>query len=173
MTPVLQHMLSTTYTVPDLHRRVRLLHECLEAVLYDEPQQLRVLPVKERREKAINERANESDAKALLELDEKLWDGFTAVNFTTKIKALIKESEELSVMTIYVPVEFTDKQLAPLSDWVRREVTPGLMLEVEIDPKVVGGCSFVYKDNHFDWSLRRYLRSKQGLVTTLLNSYAG
>lgn len=147
------------------------MQECLEEVLYDEPQQLRVKPVAERRKKVIDEIAQGADAAALLNLPDKYWDGFTQRNVVSQIQALIKESETLPEMTLYLPVLLEDKQLSRLAEWARREVAPGLMFDVLIDPSVVGGCAFVYNDVHFDWSLRRYLRAKRGLVTSLLNSY--
>ena len=74
-------------------------------------------------------------------------------------------------MTLYLPVQLTAKQMMPISSWAREEIAPGLLFEIEIDPAVVGGCAFVYRDIHFDWSLKRYLTAKRGLITSLLNAY--
>lgn len=171
MSPVLQAILAQSYTANDLHRRLRALQESLEKVLYEEPQQMRVVPLAKRREKAINEVSNETDASILLALPEKVWEHFTPATLADKMKKIYTESDALPVMTLYIPVAFTDVQLAPLAVWARREVAPGLLFEVMVDPKVVGGCAFVYKNTHFDWSLRRYLRAKRGIVTSLLNAY--
>jgi len=171
MSPLLTKITENTYTVKDLHRRLRLMQQCLESVLYDEPDQMRITPVATRRERAIETLADERDKATLQTLDEQDWNSFTAATLATKMKALLEESEQLPVMTLYLPVAFTDKQLAPLSAWARREVAAGIMFEVLIDPKVVGGCAFVYNGTHFDWSLRRYLRAKRGVITSLLNAY--
>ena len=172
MSPVLEYLLSRTYTYTDLHRRLRLLQESLEEVIYDEPQQIRVVPIAERRQKAIKEKTlEESDAIVLNEMEEKLWEIFTPKTVVSEVKGLMVASDKLPVMTLYVPVFFTEVQLAPISEWARGQVEQNLLFEVLVDPKTVGGCAFVYKDTHFDWSLRRYLRAKRGMVTSLLNAY--
>jgi len=171
MTPLTQTLLKTTYTVMDLHRRLRLMQEVLEAVLYEEQQQLRMPEPAKRRAQILKEIASSGDVVVLMNLDETLWQGFTPATLTTKMNIILKESETLPMMTLYIPVAFTEKQLAPISEWVRGNVAANILFDVHVDPKVVGGCAFVYKDRHFDWSLRRYLRSKRGMVTSLLNSY--
>lgn len=172
MSPVLAYFFSQTYTAVDLHRRLGVLQECLEAVLYDEPEQMRVMPVAERRQKAIKQLvADETDRQMLTDMDDELWDSFTPATLVTKLNQLEAEAAALPVMTLYVPVAFGTKELQPIAEWVRGAVDRGLLLEVEVDPQVVGGCAFVYNDTHFDWSLRRYLRARKGMVTSLLNTY--
>lgn len=171
MSPVLEHFLDHTYEATDLHRRLRLLRVVLEEVLYDEPHQLRVLPAKERRAKAVKASVPEIDQEVFDTLTEELWSVFTGATLSSKMGAVIEEAKLLPVMTLYIPVPFTAAQLMPLVRWARARVAPGMLFEVEVEPKVVGGCAFVYKDVHYDWSLRRYLRAKRGLVTSLLNTY--
>lgn len=171
MSPILKHLYSQTYTVVDIHRRLRLMQEVLETVLYNEPQQMRVSPLTDRLKQSIKTIADEADAPVLLSLDEALWNTFSPATAVARFKTIREEAEALPVMKLYIPVHFTDVQLAPIAQWVRSEVAPGLLLEITVDPKVVGGCAFVYKDTHFDWSLRRYLRAKKGMITSLLNAY--
>ncbi len=172
MSPVIAALLKTTYTVTDMHRRLRVMQEVLESMLYEEQQpQLRMLEPAKRRAQLLKEKASPHDTEVLMNLEEVLWQGFTPATLTTKMNIILKESELLPMMTLYVPVTFTDKQLAPISEWVRGNVANSILFDVHVDPKVVGGCAFVYKDRHFDWSLRRYLRSKRGMVTSLLNAY--
>ena len=171
MSPTLTALLKKTYTKNDLHRRLRLMQECLETVVYDEPEQIRITPAHVRRERFIKEKAQAEDAAVLFDLDSTIWEGFNAKNLVSSIKALQSEIEQLPVITLYVPVHFTDVQLAPIGEWARSNVASGMLFEVEVEPSVVGGCSFVYNGRHFDWSLRRYLRAQRGLVTSLLNAY--
>lgn len=171
MTLVLKELLKNTYTDNDLHRRLRLLQECLEKLHYEEPQQMRVLPQQKQIKKIVEEIVPKDDQSTILALSEEVWNHFTPATVATKMTDLLSESDTLPKMILYIPVAFTDTQLAPLSEWARAEVEPGLLFEIHVDPKVVGGCAFVYKDNHFDWSLRRYLRAKRGMVTSLLNAY--
>ena len=170
MSPALKHLHSQTYTVTDLHRRLRLMQEALESVLFAPPQQLRVPPLLTRLTEALAAAAEE-DRTALLSLEESIWNSFTPATVTASMQNIHTQADALPVMKLYVPVHFTDKQLAPLAAWARAEVEPGLLFEVMVDPQVVGGCAFVYKDTHFDWSLRRYLRAKKGMITALLNAY--
>lgn len=149
------------------------MQEVLELVLYEQQpqQQLRVVESKKRLAQVLKEIASPHDEAVLAKLDEAHWQGFTPATLVTKINNMLKESESLPTMTLYVPVAFGDKQLALISQWVRANVEANILFDVHVDPRVVGGCAFVYKDRHFDWSLRRYLRSKRGMVTSLLNAY--
>lgn len=171
MSPTLKHFHSQSYTITDLHRRLRLMQEVLESVLYDQPQQLRVSPLIDRIKQSVHTLAEEADEALLLSLDEAVWNDFTPATVTARLTKVRDEADQLPVMKLYVPVHFADKQLAPIAEWARSEVAPGLLFEVTVDPKVVGGCAFVYKDTHFDWSLKRYLRAKKGMITSLLNAY--
>jgi hypothetical protein len=171
MSPALLHLYNHSFTMTDLHRRLRLLQEVLESVLYSEPPQMRVPPLLERVRQALPPTTTAEDTAVLLSLEEAVWNNFSPATVTARLEKLRAEADQLPIMKLYLPVPFTDKQLAPLAAWVRSEVAAGLMFEIAIDPKVVGGCAFVYKDTHFDWSLRRYLRAKKGMITTLLNSY--
>lgn len=171
MSPIIQTLLKTTYTVSDLHRRLRVMQEVLESVLYEEQQQLRMVGLAKRRGEILKQIANADDAAVLMNLGDALWQDFTPATLMIKMNTMLTESAALPTMTLYVPVAFTEKQLAPISEWVRGNVVANILFEVHVDPKVVGGCAFVYKDRHYDWSLRRYLRSKRGMVTSLLNAY--
>ena len=171
LSPVLEHLSQHTFTTTDLHRRLRLMQQCLEVVLYDEPEQMRLLAAPKRRERALEEIASAADTKVLMSLGEQIWDGFTTATVVARMKSLREEVETLPVMMLYIPVPFGDEQLKPLATWARREVAPSLMFEIEVDPAVVGGCAFVYNDTHYDWSLHWQMKNKRGLVTSLLNSY--
>ena len=87
MSPVLSHFLTHTYEATDLHRRVRTLHSILESVIYDEPEQMRVLPVKERIAKAIRD-LPAADQEIFATMDEKLWSEFTAKTVSEKLQKL-------------------------------------------------------------------------------------
>lgn len=170
MSPLLEHILESTYTATDLHRRVRLLQECLEATFYDQPK-MRVLPLVDRWHREVGGRVERNDKQVFASLDLQILEDLTPMNLSTKIHDVVRESEKIPVMTIYLPVHFGQTELAPMAAWCRTEVAPGMVFDIEVNPQVVGGCAFVYKDTHFDWSLRKYMRAKKGMVTTLLNTY--
>lgn len=171
MSPLVQHFISETYTDDAMHRRVAALQACLELVHFDAPQQIRVLPPSERWQRTVRTEVDAADRGVLERIPESLLAHFTPTTVVEQIKSLKDEVATLPLMTLYVPVVFTDAQLSRIATWCRTEVTPGLLFVLKVDPQVVGGCAFVYKDVHFDWSLRRHLRAQRGMVTSLLNAY--
>ena len=169
---VLTLLCRNTYTTDDLHRRISLLHTSLEEVLYVETSS-ESSNVFERGIAHAQTLGTSEDVAALTQWGEEVWGAFnerTLSDSMQKLKALV---EHVPVFVLYLPVAFDNVSLAVLGEWCRDYVHENVLLEVHIDPAVVGGCAFVAKDTTYhDASFTSLLRTHSGLITTLLSSYA-
>jgi hypothetical protein len=153
-----------------MHRRIGLLQQCLEEVLYHTESEGFLISLKARCDAYITAQSIPSDSVAFASLTEADWNTFTLATLVPSVALLMKDVELLPVMTLYIPVAFTDTELEPLAHFVR-ETIPHAMFDIHIDPQVIGGCAFVYNDTYHQYSLKGYMHEHKGLVTSLLQSY--
>lgn len=163
---------ANTHTVADLYRRLGLLHECLEEVLFHRRVAGSVFSLRDSLALCAKEAGNQEDAQAILQWGEEVWGNFTEHNLVEEMVSLKNELLTLPILTVYVPVQFTPDAEAVLGVWCKEHIGKNLMLELLIDPNVTGGCAFVSHDTFHDYSLKRAFDSNKGIVAELLSSYA-
>lgn len=167
MSPVLQALCDHTFTVQAMRRRIGLLHECVELVLFNNEVADKAAAIKS----AIEQRAEDSDVSALMSLGDGVFSNLTTTTFQKEISALHATVDTLPVMVLYVAVVLPEVELADMAHWCRRECAPALLFDIQIDPQVVGGCAFVWNDTYHDFSFRSQNLKHPGLITKRLNTY--
>ncbi len=100
-----------------------------------------------------------------------VWGFFQSPTMPAVINKLKKESELLPSLVVYFPVQFDAEATKIVSVWCREKIHPLLLLETYVDPSVIGGCAFVSKDTHHDYSIRHAMKDNKGVVSELLASY--
>jgi len=165
---LLQTLCATTYTVADMRRRLGLLQEGAEVALFNNQTTDTVAAIKA----AISERGNERDVAIMMEWTDDMFSQFTASNIRERIIALQQAVDALPVMTLYIPVVFPTTDLAAMATWCRDECAPQLLFDVRIDPKMAGGCAFVWNDTYHDFSFRAQSKNHPGVITKQLQTYA-
>lgn len=159
---------TSTFTVATIHRRVGLLRECVEAALFHESGEdfMSVLT------SCVEEKGSQSDATAIMAWGEDVLRTFTRANIATTMTAVHTAIEALPVFTLYIPVMFPEEDIADIGMWCRAECGATVLLDIHIDPNVVGGCSFVWNDTFHDFSFRSRMKTQPGVVTNALSEYA-
>lgn len=170
MPSLLDTICVTTFTITDLHRRLGLLQECLEEVMYHGDRMSTQTRTEMCRAYATKI-ATTDDARVLSTWGEQVWESFTFKNLVEGVALLKRESDVLPQMVLYTPVVFDAAALELVGRWLRESVNPKLMLEVHVDASVTGGCAFVANSTYYDFSFRHLLTSQKGLVANLLSSY--
>jgi hypothetical protein len=165
---LLQALCATTYTVADMRRRLGLLQEGAEVALFNKQTTDVVAAIKA----TITNRGNESDVAVMMEWEDAMFAQFTASNIRERMLALQQSVEALPVMTLYIPVAFPKADLASMATWCREECAPQLLFDVRIDPKVAGGCAFVWNDTYHDFSFTAQSKKYPGVITKHLQTYA-
>lgn len=160
----------STYTLSDLDRRVGLLRASLEAVLYTSSQDGE--DTKTRVLKEALHKGSDEDAVVLAAWYENVWKNVTDATLRSYLAKLEEASHAIVRFTIYVPVSFSEAELAEIVTWYRKEVTPNTVFVVHVDPNVVGGCGFVSHDSYHEQTLSTKLRAEPSLITKLISKYA-
>lgn len=170
MSVTLEHICKNTFTVSDLHRRLGLLQECLEEVLFHTGAQTlgSIMSAGVVHAKKVG---SDSDVQALKEWGDDVWNEFHSHNLVKQIEQLRKEGEILPSFTLYVPVVFDEESTKEIGLWCRENIDPRILLELIVEASVVGGCAFVSKDTYHDFSLHEAMNNSTGVVRELLNSY--
>ncbi len=164
---VLDLIQKNTYTVGDMSRRVGILRECLETVLFSDE----TGPVTDRCVAHLQSLQASSDVDAVIAWGAEVYESFSQSTVSEKIIALQKTIESLPVLTLYVPVPFADAELAVVGEWCREHCDPHIVLDMHIEPEVVGGCGFVWHDVYHEFSLKSRMHEQRGVVTELLSAY--
>jgi len=165
---LLQAICATTYTVADMRRRLGLLQEGAEVALFNNQTTDVAAAIKT----AITNRGKESDVVVMMEWEDAMFAQFTASNIRKRITALQQAVDALPIMTLYIPVAFPKKDLAAMAMWCREECAPQLLFDVRIDPKVAGGCAFVWNGTYHDFSFTAQSKKYPGIITEQLHTYA-
>ncbi len=63
------------------------------------------------------------------------------------------------------------ESLQRLTDWIRQEVHPQALVSVGLQPALVGGAYLRTPNHVHDFSLRRMLHDKRGLITEAMEQY--
>jgi len=59
---------------------------------------------------------------------------------------------------ITLAVTLPKEEIQRLGRWFRQNVDPRIVLEVRLDPNIVGGCQIIWQGFEGDFSLRKRLR---------------
>lgn len=74
--------------------------------------------------------------------------------FLTGLKATVQQCE---VMTITVSYEPAGEDITAFANWSRTNFAQNILLEIHVDPAIIGGAVIIYKGNYIDHSLKKKL----------------
>lgn len=73
------------------------------------------------------------------------------------LEQMRKELTACKVLTLTISFEPSHETIDLFFDWVRRELGPGIILELNADKTIVGGAIIVYQGKFMDMSIRKKL----------------
>lgn len=160
-----------TFSTTDLYRRADLLQRFLEHIFFSSEANDgdRV-----RRFRAFYSDANDElrhDIEAIAQWGDEVFNSFTIKNVYERIEALKNIVKDFPSLTLYVPVPLTSVQLEPIGVWCRGHILSGLMLDIKIDPTVVGGCALVYNNTYHDISFSYFVEKERQALVKLVHDY--
>jgi hypothetical protein len=161
---VTQKILSNSYTKGDIARRLRFLRQYLETCFFkpDETDMTKFL---------LSEHATTDDIDAFISWGKTFFDGFTKENAYKIIEDIEKYIKTMPMISLYIPYEPVPAELVKLGKWFRANVRETILIDMKIDPTLLGGCAFVWQGNYRDYSLRYYMEKKRDEITKLVESY--
>jgi hypothetical protein len=162
---IISTMLRNTYTTDELVSRLGLMRKFYEKRLFADGENVTLKEV-------IESECDEATLEALEEWNKYFTDA--EIQPIVIYEALDTVQEDLGgvpAITLYVPVRFTTKQIEGLGIWFRENVQPNILLSLRIDPRTTGGCSFIWKDIYYDFSLRYFIDKQQEEITNMFNTH--
>ena len=168
VTTILSVIQENTFTVADMQRRLGLLRQCIETSLFTESD----IPFLEVCTNNLLQEKNTEDAQAVIAWGETVLTSFTHDTVGTKMSAIQTAIDDLPVLTLYIPTEFPSEEIRTIGQWCRAQCDASLLMNVHIDPDVVGGCAFVWNDAYHEFSFRTRIKEHVGIITTTLSDYA-
>lgn len=159
-------MLQNTYTSDDLVERLGLMRKFYNMCLFTEHKNVTVREVIQ----------DDCDEHTLFALE--YWVSvFTKENIQPLVvfETLDTVQEDISGMPsviLYVPVRFTPEQVEYFGKWFRENVQPNVLLTLRIDPRATGGCSFIWKNTFFDFSLKYFIDKQRDAIVASFNKYS-
>lgn len=161
-------IVDTTYTKGDFYKKIALLKEFFEHYFFTQHESIEL---KTGLEKFLRDRnALDDVTTTLLGLSDDFYHRFTPENFNQIVDELEAYTNTLPSIVLYIPVIFEAKQITTLGTWVRTNVAPHTLLEVKIDPDVVGGCSFVYGGVYHDFSHRYFFDKRNDDIVAMIRN---
>lgn len=70
---------------------------------------------------------------------------------------LLAELDQLKILQLTLAFEPPPKSITRLSDWVAANLGPGLILDLQFDPTILGGALIAYQGKYHDYSLKSAL----------------
>ena len=165
-TTLTTRILANTFSKEAAYARLGVCRQALEAVVYSDDQTKRVEKYTE-----LVLQSDEATSEAVLEWGTDWLAELSMDNFQTSIQYLYDWLETLETFTLYVPVALTSEGESVLGHWCREHVGPQVLLDLEVDPDVVGGCAFIANGSYVKHALRERSGSLPTLIANTVQSY--
>ncbi|MDP3983167.1 MAG: hypothetical protein Q8Q65_03770 [bacterium] len=143
------YLLANNYTKSGLLESVRLLRQAVEKDLY----------------------SSDGKAQSLGLLPAKLYADFTKEDLYTKIKEYTKKIKELPELTLLLPFIPDEPNLAMLTNWLRKEINPSLLVNIKLDTQLGAGCAFIIDGVYHDYSISNELKQVNDKIQALLTNF--
>lgn len=160
---LLKTIIQNTYTKGDFLRRLNLLRGFLEQQFFKSEATL---------EKYLkNIKASPLDQKALLSWGKEFYSSFDVNSLYQKLNTLSKGIKSIQNITLYIPLDSTDKDIDVLGAWFRQNISKSALIDLRFDKKRIGGCAVVLNNVYRDYSLHHFMNKNKTEVLDMLSTY--
>lgn len=166
---LLETILTNTYTKADLEHRLGLLKEFLEFQFFKPHQNLNLTYLLN---DFINEKKEPRDEfNALFAWGFDFFNRFKEQNLYENLKEIGAQSLELPVVEMFLPIVLPIYEVPKLGNWLRENVSKNILVDLRLDPKLIGGCALAWKGTYRDFSLRFYIEKRKESVQKVIEDY--
>lgn len=160
---LLRTILQSTYSRSDLAYRISVIRELLEFTFYTRRQ----ASVQSETIDAFLSESKRSPAEGFFirALPHSFFATFTPENIYTILDTLTKESKQVRTFSLTVPVVLGQADVDAIGGWVRQEVAPDLLVDIDIDPRIGAGCRFVWDNRRHNYSFEHYVAETHATLT--------
>lgn len=169
MSPALKIILSNTYTKNYLHRRLLLLREFLEYQFFKPHQNSNLFFLINEYFMAKN--VSRDEFTAFTSWDFAFFNQFKRRDFYAVLKSLEEEASKLTVVVLSLPFAPSIYETVRLGRWFRENVADDVLMDINSDLNLIGGCALVWKGFYHDYSLRHYIEKNKAAVKNEIEEF--
>ena len=147
MDDLLKAILTNTYTLQALHKKLRFLKDYYSTQFFNQQGLI----------------FDQKDLDWLNSLGETSKQ-FTADNLDTILEQLDQRIEKLDQLTIYFAIDLPQNKLDEVVQKIRQQIKPEVLVNAKIDPSLIGGCAMVWKGIYKDYSLKKKIEDSKNQI---------
>lgn len=155
------HVHRLVYTRADMLRALGVVREFLSFVCFTKGREAADAP-ELIKEFAADRALDDEERTWLQQIPAEAWSAFTRDTFHSTLDACIERIDTLPHLSLTLAAALPPAQMRALGEWVRTEIDPQLLLNIEIDTNLGVGCRFVWKSKLHDYSLAHFLHASGG-----------
>ncbi len=162
---IISIMLGNTYTTDDLVERLGLMRTYYNERLFVEGSTATLQQV-------LGGQCEQHTLESLMSWEAKFLE--SEIQPLIVYESLGTVQEELTTMpavVLYVPLRFPPEHVERIGTWFRENVQPNILVSLKVDPRATGGCSIVWKDRYYDFSLHYFIQDKREEVVQMFNTH--
>lgn len=165
----LERIKNNTFTKQDFYSRLGVVQEFLEQALFSSA--INTEDLADQCADYARQSGRIESANYIRDWGNDFFNIFTADNLYEAMEELKQEVEELPELVLYTPVSLENKQSEEIGAIAREMFDPEVMINLSVDSKALGGCSFVWQGKFYDFSFNYFLEKNEEAVLELINSY--
>lgn len=163
---LLSTIVASAFTKSDIQRRLRILRGYLEHTFYSTDGHLN-LP-----EYLDSKQISPDDHEAMVAYGDAFYQSFSKDTMYRLLDKLADDMKVLPIINVYIPYEPIPGEVMRLGKWFRKNVDPTMVVELHIDPTLLGGCAFAWQGIYRDYSLRHYMYKRREEISQIIERYA-
>jgi hypothetical protein len=82
-----------------------------------------------------------------------------------------EEVAGMPAVVLYVPVRFTGEHVVKFGTWFRTHVQPNILLTLRVDPRAAGGCSLIWKNTYYNFSMHYYIQRNRDEIVSMVDNH--
>lgn len=150
MNDILNTILKDTFTLTELHHRLRILKSYLLNSFFAGQK--------------TSEIYSAEDSTWLKSLPSPIYQKFTKDNIYEIFSELEEDSKKLPILTMYLSFEADDPVFAQIGTLVRKTFDSSVLLDGKFDPTLIAGCALSWKGIFRDFSLRAKIKAEEAEI---------
>lgn len=165
MIDIIDQFYQQTFSQAEARRRISILEQAIEQAVYTQGAQITL-------EAAIQAHSSvESDTQVLIAFVRHA----SLPKDSSEIKKMISNLRD-SVLTrpvvvLAVPFEPTTEQVAEYGKWFRTNVKEDILLNINFDASVVGGCSITWQGKQVTYDLEYLIKQKRKEIVNVVDQF--
>lgn len=156
MDEIFNVILKNTYTTSQFKHRLRILRDFFNQKFFSGISQIELTEV---------------DKKWLSSLPKDFFEKFTKDNLTSTFTTLDTKLSQTPTLVLNIAFDPTDEALAQIGEYTRKNFTSFSLIQTKYDPRLIAGCSLIWKGINKDYSLKSQIEGKKEAILENFKKY--